>query len=115
VYFNGTVYTLYLYVAELGVVLASHAAMACGHSGREMGRDSKESRPWPRKELFLHLPGGVNGKPWKSIFRTGDGRILTYLLPNAKDTFCRISLPRSNGKPFCLWHASSPVGVLARH
>jgi hypothetical protein len=74
-----------------------------------MGRNSKENRPWHiRKEPSRQLPGGENGNPRKPIFRTGDGRILTYLLPNAQDTFCRISLPQGNGKPFCLWHASSP-------
>jgi hypothetical protein len=61
------------------------------------------------------LPGGGNGKPRKYIFRTGDGRIRPYLLPNAQDTFCRISLPQGSGKPLCLWHASSPAGVLSRN
>jgi hypothetical protein len=115
VYFNGTVYTLDLYVAELSVMLISHAAMAWVHSGREMGRNSKDNRPWPIEEPSRHLPGGGNWKPWKNISRTGDGRILTYLLRNAQDTSCRISLLQGNGKPFCLWHASSPVGVLTRN
>jgi hypothetical protein len=79
-------------------------------------RNWKENRPWPfRKEPSRHLPGSENGKPRKPIFKTGYGSIRTYLLPNAQDTFCRISLPHDNGKPFCLWHAFSPVGALTRN
>jgi hypothetical protein len=86
--------------------------MACGHSGREMGRHCKENRPWPiRKKQFRYLPGGENRKPF-SGWATIEFEPALYRMHRM---FCKISLPQGNGKPFCLWHASLPVGVLTRN